>query len=313
MSTSLVILNQIYDRAINYHPIRASFRESTLDPATLPSPCFRSHEKMTEGFLKYVYNVSPNHGRSCVSFHDGTFYSLKGTGWNLSSSSIHTSPKDPRLVFGLLGCAEAQREYAVSLELRSIGVKHGEVVAYCLIEDRRLHGYRFKDGTRVHPSILYTKVACPLRIKDLAWIDRSLRCDLICSLFSANESIALVFQQFVEQLFGSVFALHDVGGVNDSLHYDNVTVASEIVDLEWLYYPSIPLPDGSTDIILLDRQRKELLYALEICQVLSRMIGSNSDFSSIFHMIENQLYVGRASRLQHLQYLYDLCRGHSNE
>jgi len=302
-------LDKIKDKSISYHLVPAHFEQSVVETSQLPPPCFRSiTNSFLEGACCDAYNLSLNHGRSCIAYFKGDFYSLKGTGWNIGSIAIHTSPKDPRLVFGLMGSIEAEREYSVSIQLQKAGMLHGQVVAYCSIEDQALKAYCFKDGTPVRPAILYTKVKCPLRIKDLAWIDTSERCDLLCHLFPFNLSLESAYKGFVRQLMSSVLLLHDHGGVNDSLHYDNVTLACEIVDLEWLYYPGIKLPDGSTNINLIERQQKEILYVMEICQNLGHMIGLRRDFEAIFHLLTENISFETQVRRSHLRYLHQLCK-----
>jgi len=302
-------VDKIKDKRISYHQVPARFEQSIVEISQLPPPCFRSTaNNFIEGACCDAYNLSLNHGRSCIAYFKGGFYSLKGTGWNIGSIAVHTSPKDPRLVFGLMGSIEAEREYSVSIQLQNAGILHGQVVAFCSIEDQSLKTYCFKDGTPVRPAILYTKVICPLRIKDLAWINEPERCDLLCHLFSSNFSLESAYKGFVRQLMNSVLLLHDHGGVNDSLHYDNVTVASEIVDLEWLYYPGIALPDGSTNVNLIERQQKEILYVMEICQGLGHMIGLRHNFEAIFCLLTEDIDFETQVRRSHLQYLHQLCK-----
>jgi hypothetical protein len=120
-------------------------------------------------------------------------------------------------------------------------------------------------------------VLYPLRVADLAYlapqdrllaIDEASRCSGWCC--GCPEEFVV---RFLGVLTEAVDRLHEGQGVFDGLFYDNVTLAGEIVDFEWLYVSGIALPDGSTDEMIVERQQKAGVYLTEIGYQMCGFLG----------------------------------------
>jgi hypothetical protein len=207
---------------------------------------------------------------------------IKGVGWIPGPVPVLTSPKDPELVFGLYDGAAARRELAVSDRLRALGVESCRVLGYALLAEsdlpgdlKLLEGARFGSGSLVEPALLYTQCRSPLRVPDLAYMDDERRRQAVqqmCQGFGcANSKLVHEFMQTIGKAVG---LYHRHGCVNDTLEASNMTLLAEITDFEWFGVPGIPLPDGAEPGMLVERQKKEVLYAAEIGQELGALIGA---------------------------------------
>lgn len=235
------------------------------------------------GVSANLNTVSVEHRRALsAAICDGTWLSLKGVGWAHGPPWVVLSPKDAELCFGLLDGQSALREVEVSRWLRERGcdVTHCVEAISLSEEDLALIGVRelprFRDGRKIDPAVLLTQCRSALRVSD--WTPRRLvewRAELE-QFFGAeagtSDRKALV-AAFARHLAGTIRRYHALGAVNDTLAADNVTIAGEITDFEWFYVPEIPLPDGSTDARLSDRQAKEAIYLIDVllslCEGLS--------------------------------------------
>lgn len=271
---------------VRYENMEVEIHRQRSGQATLPSACFVSPPNASSYPLAEFYNINRDHGRSCITYYHDNFYSLKGTGWTSGLRRYLVSPKDPQLVFGLIGLKEATREFEVSTVLRDAQILHGRVVAVGLLSDKEISEVKYKDGSSVYPSVIYTSMQCPLRVKDLAWIQPRMRAFLLAGALGMSDyGVNELFSTFVKRLFNSILTLHSIGGVNDTLHYDNVTIGAEMVDLEWVFVPNISLPDGSSSEGLVERQQKEWIYFLEICQILALFLGISISMKDILSVL----------------------------
>ncbi|WP_419804761.1 hypothetical protein [Terriglobus sp.] len=119
------------------------------------------------------------------------------------------------------------------------------------------------------PVLLYTSHIMPVRVADLGFYtseERARTIALTCQLRGWSKEAYL--SEFAYVLGKTVAALHDRGGVNDSLEQSNVTLAGEVTDFEWMFVPGINTPDGMSDQHLDERQAKEILYGIEIISLL---------------------------------------------
>jgi hypothetical protein len=235
------------------------------DPATVyqAGAWFRSvsQSDYVEGAPRII---SPLHGRSVTRQLENTvFVEIKGTGWSWGGPRALESPKED-MVFGLYFDREAQREMAVSSVLRTLKqFSSTEVIGtatFC--GDCHLPVIMKREA---QPALLYTRCLCPVRVADLAyfsWEERRQAVELAASTRGWAPERYLF--EFADVLGCSVAALHDHGGVNDTLEPSNVTLAGEITDCEWIYVPGIATPDGCHDVQLEARQGKELIYGTEV-------------------------------------------------
>lgn len=218
--------------------------------------------------------VSVAHRRALsAAIGDGTWLSLKGIGWAHGPPWVVCSPKDAELCFGLLDGQSALREVEVSrwLRDRDCDVTHCLEAISLSEEDVALIGVRelprFRNGRKIEPAVLLTQCRSALRVSD--WTPRRLaqwQAELeqfFGAATVASDRKALV-AAFARHLAGTIRCYHALGAVNDTLAADNVTIAGEITDFEWFYVPGIPLPDGSTDADLSDRQAKEAIYLIDV-------------------------------------------------
>lgn len=237
-----------------------------------------------------VFSISPVHGRSAVHVdRDYNFTSIKGSGWSFGGPLVLQSPKDPELYFGLYGQKVGIREVDVSNRLRSAGIRCGRSSALTLIADESYRELCFLNGSRVNPALLYTEILYPLRVADLAFLDPI---DRLLAISEAGEKMKFIFNsardfviEFICALADTVQNIHRLGGVYDSLTYDNVTLAAEIVDFEWFYLPGFPNPDGSTDQELCQRQKKVKIYIIEVSYQLAALLNVDLSFFEIESVI----------------------------
>lgn len=228
---------------------------------------------MSEPFV-----VSPLHGRSATMLlKNGDFVSIKGVGWTWGGPRIRVSPKDPELVFGLLGQDDAVREIAVSEWLADRGLHAARVMGAARLTHVPINGTvvsvadaRWRGGKPMRPTLLYTRLRTPVRVADLPHLSPSARSlamvhaatILGCELDDAS-------RHFTTTLGEQLGRLHDAGCINDTLAPDNITIGCELLDFEWFTVPGIPLPDGTGLEREEERRKKEIIYALEICRYFS--------------------------------------------
>jgi tRNA A-37 threonylcarbamoyl transferase component Bud32 len=189
---------------------------------------------------------------------------------------------------------DAIRELAVSRKLEEISCDFPRVLYYRALRDYALpeefsflKNVAYSDKTPVDPCILYTSVKSPLRIADLQFFDHREKqeiLDFYSTYFLVD--ISSYIRAFTEKLGERIGLMHANHFINDSLDYDNITLAAEITDYEWITAPGILLPDGSQgDVIQDERREKELIYALEAVLFLSAMLGSKHAFYELFEWL----------------------------
>lgn len=226
--------------------------------------------------LTNCYNLSPIHGRSCLFKSSHGYFHIKGVGWSFGPPFVFSTAKEPELIFGLLESKYASREVAVSARLSAKNITNAKSIAHAKLVSEWLPQYNLPHGFT--PSLLYTQLPCPYRVADLAYIDSPARLKLLKRIHELEYretpmDVENVVDLFLSKLTIAVSKLHLMGGVNDHLTYDNVTITGDIIDFEWVYVPGIPCPDGTTDISLDNRQEKSGLYILEIALQLSSLLG----------------------------------------
>lgn len=256
-----------------------------------------------------VHSTTPIHGRSCFAIlEDGQTWCVKGVGWSFGPPYFLQSPKDDQLYFGLFDKRDAERELKVSNWLASHGLRTARVAGYVGLTEsliERISGGKplaFKDGTPIFPVQQYTRTLVPFRIADLAYFDDTKRfrtiteTAVICGWSKEPDSFV---RDFAAQLADTVLGYHALGCVNDSLTWDNTTVAAEPIDFEWFSAPGILLPDGTDPgIELTQRQQKEMIYIGEITIQLAALLGTSVTLGEILGMVQDKVratYPRRAS------------------
>jgi hypothetical protein len=263
--------------------------------------------------LDYTQNkaacISLKHGRS-IAIQKDTFewILIKGGGWTWGGPLIYRSVKDEQLVFGLYSTQDAIREIAVSRKLEEISNDFPKVLYYRSFKDYMLpdefdflRNTVYSDNTPVNPCLLYTQVKSPLRIADLQFLNDNEKQEVLIFYSSYFNSTPIDFIKiFAEKLGEQIGLMHAHNFINDSLDYDNITLAAEITDYEWVTAPGILLPDGSQgDIIPNERREKEILYALEAVLFLSSILRFTMDFYEIFECLIRGYKKSNASFIAH--------------
>lgn len=206
------------------------------------------------------------------------FFILKGIGWSHGPPWTFLSPKDDQLYFGLMDENSAVRELSVSNWFYEAGIHSTRVLKYEILTEAELamldlnQKTTFKNGSEVSPVVLVTQSLSAFRVNDFTprnhegWLNDFYHYNKP-SVFSTQD-IRSFIRTFAEKLVSNIERYQALGGVNDTLSSDNVTLAAEITDFEWVYVPGIPLPDGCTDQCLFERQEKEALYYIDIMLAL---------------------------------------------
>lgn len=223
----------------------------------------------------YPNVLSPFHGRSlCIYHKEFGRISIKGGGWTLGPINFHPSPKDKQMYFGLYSLKDGLREWEVNQFLRFHKVHATHVLGLASFNPEGLaNPLLFQDGSPVEPSLLFTQSQSPWRVADLVWLSPNELTQVVeevCTIKAWRSEHFI--EHFCQQLASTMAHYHRLGCINDSLSWDNVTLAAEITDFEWFTTPEQALPDGSqfenTDL----RRRKEAIYAYEIGCLLSRAL-----------------------------------------
>jgi hypothetical protein len=220
--------------------------------------------------------VSSQHRRSIVvsiKENPNIVLSIKGVGWVHGPPWAYNSPKDDQLYFGLLDKKSGLREIAVSDWFQKNEILSTKVIK-CVELDRddlNLLGIklppRFKNGIYVEPVALVTESLSQFRVNDFSpaiypnWLDGF---NKLNSAPGNENSSREKIKVFCKKIVHSINRYQYLGATNDTLSADNVTLAGEITDFEWVYVPGIPLPDGWTDKQLFERQSKEAAYFIDI-------------------------------------------------
>ena len=229
--------------------------------------------------------ISSNHRRSIalLKSQGGVATVVKGIGWVHGPPWVYVSPKDLQLCFGLLDWISGNREAKVSNWFESNGL-FATRVRFCKLldpDELSLLGLRapprFKDGSLVNPCVLVSDAISALRVDDYVPSRHELWKSEFFRLNTPSGEVGLdpisAAREFAKKIARNIESYQRLGVVNDSLSPDNVTLAGEVTDFEWVYVPGIPLPDGSTDSFLDDRQRKEAVYFIDIMVALCEGLG----------------------------------------
>ena len=229
------------------------------------------------GFAKLgdFYMLSPLHRRALFcDLGSGETLGVKGVGWTLGPPWSWQSQKDAQLWMGLLDEASAKRELLVCNSLLAANVNCAKVLGYTSLNSQDMSAIdtilspAFADGTFINPAALFTKYRSQFRVSDCfgrlhdAWVGDFVRNYPKASL---KES----FNDFTLGLAMAIVTYQSLGGVNDTLGPENVTLAGEITDFEWIYFPGIDLLNGESSENIINRQRKEWIYFLETLFTLS--------------------------------------------
>lgn len=230
-------------------------------------------------------SISPLHGRACATTHDGNFFSLKGTGWSFAGPRYFLSPTLEELFYGLLPQAYAEKELIISKELNKKGFLAGRVIGYGLLGDPFSE---LKVGsTFFNPSVLYTQMISPYRIADLMYFNLEERRNLFQTTYSnannelENTSLKTMCWDFIKKLFVANNDLINLGGINDSLMWDNVTLACEIVDFEMVFIPGINVNDRIDHIRLPNRQKQSYIWLFELLYKMVNVLELDISFQEI--------------------------------
>lgn len=244
---------------------------------------------------KKAIPISPFHGRSKTIYDSSLgWITIKGGGWTWSKKFYLISKKDKHLVFGLYGEKDAKREIKVSNYLLESKIRAGKVIGWTRLDHFTVNSNRidisdicFSDGSKVYPSLIAYHHIIPVRTADLSFMshqERTKWIDLTCK--SMNWSFESYLTNFSRTLGMELARLHQLGGTNDTLTWDNITLAAEWTDFEWFYVPGIPLPDGTTCEMIEERQWKSCIDAFEVVDKLAALIEPNSRSKAIMDCLE---------------------------
>jgi len=236
-----------------------------------------------------VFPLTPLHGRVACFYSEFTGWVLiKGVGWTYGGPRVLNSPKDAELCFGLYDKKSAEREQLVSNWLLQQEIWATRVLGYAKIDDPDLNKISFKNGSKINPVLLYTRVKHPLRIMDLAYFNDHER-ELIIQ--DTSEKYGWSQQNFVLEFLRilalNVALFHSKGGCNDTLEIGNVTLAAEITDFEWVSVPGVPLLWGDGTQHLNVRKQKEILYLYEIAIQLSGLLHTITSHGEIMDVLKS--------------------------
>lgn len=274
-----------------------------------------------EGGNNYGISPTPIHGRACfVTFDDGQTWAVKGVGWRFGPPYFLQSPKDAQLYFGLYDKRDAERELAVSNWLLEHGIRSARVAGYVEIPGEWIEqisnnqALTFRDGTPLIPVQQYTKTITPYRVADLAYCNDAKKIELVkqtALLCGWPTDIKAFIDSFMLQLIDTVLEYHALDCVNDSLSWDNCTLAAEPIDYEWFSVPTITLPDGTVPTIrLIERQQKELIYIGEIIIQLAALLDTSITMLSVLEKIQNTLTDKYPHRIKQYKHLFDTAFSH---
>ncbi len=275
----------------------------TPTPASCPDWLFfpAAIHQPSDGSQFTGQSTTPIHGRSCfATLDDGQTWSIKGVGWSFGPPYFLQSPKDDQLYFGLFDKRDAERELKVSDWLASHGLRTARVAGYVGLTEsliEHISGCKtlaFRDGTPLFAVQQYTQTMVPYRVADLAYFNDAKRIDAIAETAAmcgwSKEPDGFV-RDFAVQLTNTVLKYHALDCVNDSLTWDNVTLAAEPIDFEWFSVPGIVLPDGTDPTTMLaPRQQKEVIYIGEISIQLAALLGTSITLLEIFEMAREILH-----------------------
>jgi hypothetical protein len=220
--------------------------------------------------------ISPLHGRSITILADNNkWLSFKGIGWTWAKAKFLISKKDSRLIFGLYDKLNADREMKVSSWLKDNNILSGNTVSCFPLSTfssfphwewvNQTNNIQYNDGSIIEPYILVTEHVCPIRVADLFFFaekERERWIDLVCANMNWERNSYLDnFSNFVGL---QLARLHLAGATNDTLTWDNITLAGELTDFEWIYVPGISTMCGSNDLNLTNRQWKSCIDMFEI-------------------------------------------------
>lgn len=234
--------------------------------------------------------LSPLHGRTRTArTQEHGWVSIKGGGWTWGEVPVLVSRKDAQLVFGLYGAADADRETRVSGWLSDRGLHATRVLGWAPLTTLPgptgtidVSGVRYSDGTALQPVLLATQSRIPLRVADLGFLSAHARVlwrERTCRVMGWRTRTFT--GEFAATLGESLALLHRLGGTNDTLTWDNITLAAEWTDFEWFYVPGHPLPDGTTDERLGERQWKSCVDAFEVVDRLAAIFAPRQRLPSI--------------------------------
>lgn len=246
---------------------------------------FISKSKSGSTIADDFVSISPLHGRACVKYYEGNYFSLKGTGWTFGGPRFFMSPTHEELFYGLLPEDYAKKELLVSNALSEKNFLAGRVVGYGVL------GGVFSsleiDGKPFNPSILFTQMISPYRIADLMYFNLEKRRELFIESYlplsskSQGSKLNNLFWDFLENLSKANNRLINLSGVNDSLMWDNVTLACEIVDFENIYLPNVNSKHSLNHLRLDDRQKQSYIWLFELLFKMVNVLELDISFQEI--------------------------------
>lgn len=246
---------------------------------------FVSSKDSSSDLGREFISISPLHGRACTTIYEGKTITLKGVGWTFGGPKYFLSPTLEELYYGLLPEIYAKKEMKISKALEKENILAGRVIGYGLL------GNDFAEITvqdeLFKPSILYTQMSSPYRIADLMYFDLMQRQSLFrneyvrCNPDLENSSLESIFWDFLETLSKTNHTLINLGGINDSLFWDNVTLAGEVVDFEYIFLPGLGVNDSIGHIRLQDRQKQSFIWLFELLFKMVHALQLKISFSEI--------------------------------
>jgi hypothetical protein len=260
---------------------------------------FVSKNRKSSSVREDFISISPLHGRACIKYFEDNYYSLKGTGWTFGGPSYFMSPTHEELFYGLLPEDYAKKELLISDVLNEKGFLAGRVIGYGLLGG--LFSSLEVDNKPFNPSILYTQMVSPYRIADLIYFNLEKRRKLFQETYIASNphlkiiknSLNDLFWDFAKKLSIANNRLISMGGVNDSLMWDNITLACEIVDFENIYLPEINSKHTLNHLRLDDRQKQSYIWLFELLFKMVHVLELDITFQEIaqesFSHTENAL------------------------
>lgn len=223
-----------------------------------------------DGNLK-MWNVSPNHGRSYLVGKGERFIISKGNGLSYSQYNFINTHEIGDETLGLLLKNDALRDFDMSIEISSYGIKTNKM-EYVIELEATLS---LPTGNLLHPVLLQYDVECPYRISDAAFISKK----EIGKYVERWKSVRFDEKHLVaaEVLIGNLRKLHNNEILHNAITVHNITWALELLDFELACSPRRPYDKEEERRHVKDLFPREIIGTFNIIRYISGVLNERMD------------------------------------
>ena len=221
--------------------------------------------------------ISPNHGRSFVMAQCGGRYIVsKGNGLSYTTHPFINTGEMGCDTWGLLLKQDALRDFTVGMEIESLGIKTNRM-EYVLEIEREMV---LPNGCVLKPTLLQYSVESPYRICDIPFLPKR-QVETEISKWRNMSQKKAYHMMAADVLTSNLRTLHDNGILHNAIHFQNFTLALELLDFELACTPKTPYTNDDDRRHVKDLLPREVMQTYEVVNQIAWLLGEDINYAKV--------------------------------